>query len=218
MRSIAIVVEGQTEEQFVSRVLQPFVGHGTVLQPIVGHTKRTARGTHRGGAAWKHYRRQISKLVAEPHWAMVTTMIDFYAYPRDAPGWGDCHGGEAHDRECVTRRERLMSEDICAPRFRPFLMLHEFETLVVAAVAVTPGVVDDPQAAEALSSLVDGFGGEPERINDGPETAPSKRVQDAVRMYSKVQDGVAILEETDFRAVLSLCPHFSSWVADLREA
>ena len=38
MRSVAIVVEGRTEERFVEEILQVFVGNDVWLRPIVAHT------------------------------------------------------------------------------------------------------------------------------------------------------------------------------------
>lgn len=50
MRSVAIVVEGRTEERFVEEILQVFVGNDVWLRPIVAHTKRIAgRKAKRGG-------------------------------------------------------------------------------------------------------------------------------------------------------------------------
>lgn len=49
---VAVLVEGQTEETFVRRVLQPHIGWSVYLTPIVVHTSRAADGTaQRGGGS-----------------------------------------------------------------------------------------------------------------------------------------------------------------------
>ena len=84
---VVLLVEGQTEEAFVKRVLQPHIGFDAAyLTPIVVHTSRAADGSaFRGGGGWAHYNRHLQTLLSQPHWSLVTTLIDYYGYPADAP-------------------------------------------------------------------------------------------------------------------------------------
>lgn len=214
MRQVAVVVEGQTEAAFISQVLAPRLGPEILLHPMLVKTRVTARGADRGGGSWTPYRKQIATLVHQSHWDLVTTMIDFYGYPRDAPG-RDCHPpGEHRDpTACAAGRVQAMSADI-EGSWLPFLVLHEFESLVIAAGSRQDAVLGDPDAPARFDRLIREAGGV-ERINDGPDTAPSKRVAQILPRYRKAQDAVAILESAPLDDVLTVCPTLRQWIDHL---
>jgi hypothetical protein len=56
----------------------------------------------------------------------------------------------------------------------------------------------------------------PELINDGPTTAPSKRIIALFPGYEKVTSGVRILRRIGLPTLCSTCPHFGEWIARLR--
>lgn len=215
---IVLLVEGPTEEAFVKRVLQPHIGYDSAyLTPIVVHTSRAANGSaRRGGGSWGHYRRHLLTLLSQPHWTIVTTLIDFYGYPSDAPKCS-CSGQHVQPACVASREDAIRATFPSDQRFMPFLALHEFETLVIAAGATSADVLGNADAARTFKALVHQNSGNAEHINNGPSTAPSKRVADALVGYSKVQDGVAILED-GLGPALSLTPRFRDWVAILQSA
>ena len=51
----------------------------------------------------------------------------------------------------------------------------------------------------------------PEDIDDGIETAPSKRLLDAIN-YKKGSSVVFPLKEIGVEAMREKCPHFNSWI------
>ncbi|WJX99712.1 DUF4276 family protein [Curtobacterium sp. 458] len=212
---IALVVEGQTEEAFVNLVMRPLAARsGVFLTPIVVHTSRAADGqARRGGGLWKHYERHLRNLLAQPHWTRVTTMIDYYAFPSDGPA---CKCGGPHRQPtCVEEIEKGMVDLVGSdPRFAPFVMLHEFETLVIAAGSLSGDVFGDSSIVREFQSMVDFYDGNAEMINDGPSTAPSKRVLQVLPDYDKVRDGVALIEP-NLEAALGLTPRFLAWFEEL---
>lgn len=214
MRQIAIVVEGQTEAAFVTQILDVALGEDFFLTPIITHTKRTARGTHRGGGGWTGYREHLRRLISQPHWGLVTTMIDFYAYPTDAPGHG-CHAVGAHEAHaCVETRAEAMRAELPG-EWLPFIMLYEFETLVLAAGSQMPAVLGDSTVPSVFDRIVREAGGA-ERVNAGPQTAPSKRVAQVIPGYRKAIDGIDIIRGCGLQQVREECPHFSTWIDRLR--
>ncbi|MGW9630235.1 DUF4276 family protein [Agromyces sp. NPDC055520] len=215
-RPIAILVEGQTEEAFVNQILQPHLGDSAWLTPIVVHTSRAADGTaRRGGGSWNHYDRMLRPLIAQPHWSLVTTLLDFYGYPSDAP---QCSCVSHHAQPaCIESREQAIADSLpYSATFRPYVALHEFETVVIAAGAASPNVLGSSSAAKSFREMIAAHNGDAEQINNGPETAPSKRVAGVLDSYSKVRDGIAILEN-NFDAALCVTPRLRDWVERLRD-
>jgi Domain of unknown function (DUF4276) len=212
VRRIAILVEGQTEEQFVSRVMQPYLDARSArvwLTPIVVETSRTAAGLKsRGGGTWKNYQRYLSDLMGQSHWSEIGLLIDYYAYPRDAPG-ADVKGSPPERHHQILK---ALSANYSDQRFVPGVAFHEFETWVIAAAMKRRDLLGEPEPAQALQSLVDEFGGNVELINDGPRTAPSKRVLEAWPRYSKIRDGVELIAEAGLDSVADRCPTPADWL------
>ena len=133
MKLIAVLVEGQTEEQFVDRVLQPYLNptsdvDGVWLQPIVVTTSRTPAGNKvHGGGAWKHYDTNLRLLMGQQHWFRIGLLLDYYAYPKDAPGASAGGSGRARHQALLT----ALAEEYPDRRFVPGVALHEFETWVI---------------------------------------------------------------------------------------
>lgn len=218
MQQIAVVVEGQTEGQFISTVLAPHLWNFDIyLAPMVVTTSVAASGTRtRGGGGWIGYRKQIKNLLGQSHWRLVTTMIDFYAYPSDAPGF-NCPRPHTQ-RPCVRQRAEAMAADFADQRFAPFVMLHEFETLVFAAGIDQPAVLGDVGLPSKLREEAGANADDVELINDSPNTAPSKRVARLWPGYKKPFDGVSVIEQAGIPAVASRCPGFASWLTRLESA
>jgi hypothetical protein len=217
VKLVAILVEGQTEEQFVDRVLQPYLNpdcrsDGVWLQPIVVTTSRTPAGSKaRGGGGWKHYDRNLNVLLGQSHWFRVGLLLDYYAYPRDAPGAQAAGRGRIRHRLLV---EALATEYKDA-RFVPGVALHEFETWVIAAAIDRPEILGERAPAQRLQAVVREFSGDVELINDGQQTAPSKRVLDAWPGYSKTIDGIDAVLDAGLDRVLMHCPALRDWVERL---
>lgn len=214
-RRIAIVVEGQTEEAFVNRVLQPHLGFDTAyLCPIVVHTSHDGYGrAHRGGGTWTHYEGLLRKLLAQPHWSVITTLIDFYGLPEHTPAC-TCDGSHI-TASCATSREAAIHESLGGdPRFKPHIVAHEFETLIFAAAAESDEFLGDAGAAAQLRRMVDDHDGNAELINGGNRTAPSKRLLKLLPSYDKVRDSVTVLEDR-LDTALQHAPRFAQWTASL---
>ncbi len=52
----------------------------------------------------------------------------------------------------------------------------------------------------------------PELLNDGSETAPSKRLTKLIVGYQKTLHGPLIAEETGIERIRKKCPRFSQWI------
>lgn len=216
MRRVHILVEGQTEEIVVRDVIAPELVPDIWLQPVLLTTKRPAAGSsHKGGVStWAKIEKDIRLLLRDSSASHVTTLLDYYGLPSDAPGMATRPSSTAYER--VAHVEEQMRLAIGDSRFVPHLVLHETETWVFAAAQQLGELLGDAALAAALvKQVLDA--GSPELINDGPSTAPSKRLVAAYPAYNKTQDGPLAIAELGLPALRSQCPHLDRWLQRLLE-
>lgn len=212
MKQVILLVEGQTEEALVRDILAPAALTRTVyLQSAIVKTSATPAGSRRGGGTWKHYDTLLRTFLSQPHWHKVGVLIDYYGYPPGAPA-RDAHGASALRQQAQVNALRKTYAD---PRFRPLVVLHEIEALVLAAIQAGQGDgVLSPQALARLRADIKRAGG-PELVNDGQNTSPSKRLLRADPDYLKTVTGPRLIADAGLRAILERCPVFATWWEDL---
>ncbi len=208
-----VLVEGQTEETFIKRVLGPHLAAANVfLTPILAATKRVKEGRKfKGGVTrYESVRKDLVRLLNDRAAAAVTTMIDYYGLPEDFPGLAALPAGASCYQRVVFLEEALRS-DFDHPRFRPYLSLHEFEALLLTAPLEIGGVLLETSAMEELAREVCSFPS-PEEIDDGPYTHPAARILKQAPAYRKALHGPLVVERIGLPALRRSCPHFNAWV------
>lgn len=211
MKRLYIVVEGQTEELFVNRVLAPYLLASQQLHsvtPIPIHRGNGARG---GMVNYECLRRDVLRLLGESDAPIVSSLIDFFRCP-ETPGKEIWDKATNHLQE-VELREAEIGRDIGNERFIPYIQLHEFEALLFSSDASFGDLFSEKEAKE-LSELVAQYPN-PEEINTTPEGAPSKRLQAIVPDYRKTVHGDLIAEAIGIEVILERCPRFRAWVERL---
>ena len=218
-----IIAEGQTEERFVRHTLAEHLGYFQISTDVraVMTSRDKRRGTvHRGGLiSYQKARKDIQIWLKEDRHpeARFTTMFDFYALPSDFPGYKEAEK-TADPYQKIELLEESFQEDIHDPRFMPYIQLHEFEALVLA----DPGKLgneyfEHDEAIRTLQDILQKSDGNPELINDQPETAPSKRILRCIPEYDKVSIGADLAGENGIDFLKRQCPHFRSWVQSLEQ-
>ena len=212
-----VLVEGQTEEAFIKRVLEPHLRQFQVWTvPFIVQTSRTADGQkRRGGGHWRHWAKDLKRLSAEHPGGDVrfTTLFDLYGLPDDFPEIS------LHVSPNSTQRahdlETAMANVIGDWRLIPYLQRHEFEALVLAGLSKL-SLLLDPSDQPGLNQLVAEIGATPpEEVNDGATTAPSKRLLRHLPSYRKPVHGPLVVEATGLDQLRARCPRFHAWVARL---
>jgi len=111
--------------------------------------------------------------------------------------------------------EEEIFKDIGCNNFIPNLMLHEFECLLF----VRPDILSQHYqcSIDAFNSLKAAReqAETPEHIDDGKETAPSKRIIKAIPGYSKILSGTTVTQDIGIDNIRKECRHFSSWIDKL---
>lgn len=214
-RRLHLLVEGPTEQAIVVTVIQPYLESvDWLVTSSILATKRPACGAaHRGGVtSWAKLEREIRRLLRDSGLAVLSTVIDYYGLPDDVPGMSTRPSAGARQR--VEHVERAVGNVIRDPRFVPHLTLHESESWVFAAARQLGDLYGDQDLAARLMADSAAAGG-PELVNDGPSTAPSKRLL-AYRMgYAKVVDGPLAVGELGLPALRARCPHLDRWLSAL---
>lgn len=215
MRHLHILCEGQTEEMIASDLLASrFVGADAYVTWSVLTTKRPAGGpAFKGGvSAWSKLERELRLLLHDSSTTVLTTLLDYYAFPAEAPGMADRPHGSPHER--VSHVESALAKSVGDIRFVPHLVLHETETWVLADCRRLGEVMGEPGPAAELQRIVHLESG-PELVNDGVDTAPSKRIINAYPQYAKTIDGPLVIAEAGLDAIRNICPHADDWLREL---
>ncbi len=217
MKRLIIVVEGDTEKEFVDKVLSPYLYAKGLLSVNCFKIKHTKGGLTK----YQHLKTDLINCVYESN-VLVSTLIDFYALPKDFPKYEEA-------KTIVNRTDRLaflekaIVEDIEAekensfPNLLPYIQLHEFEALVFSSIEAIKSLYSNEDAKfNELEQIIAAYPN-PEDINDSPRTAPSKRLKNSQLIigYNKVNDGIMIIEEAGIDTVLRKCPRLNNWVETL---
>lgn len=218
MKRAHILVEGQTEETFVRQVLAPhLLAFELHLNPVLATTKRTKSGSKfRGGVSrYGKLKGDLRRLLGDTGVVVVTTMLDYYGLPDDSPGVDTLPATTSGNRR-VAHLEEAMKKDLVHPRFLPYLSLHEFEALLLAAPQQIGEVLRRKDAFRELESAIEQVAS-PEEIDDGPTTHPAERIARCAPGYRKALHGPQIAQLIGLETLRRRCPHFADWVARLEE-
>jgi hypothetical protein len=215
---LCILVEGQTEEGFAKHVLGPHLeARGIWIFPQIVETSRDRFGRkRRGGGDWSKWRKDLLRLTGGQRGADVrfTTMFDLYGLPEGFPGVAE-HGSERDTKQRADLLEAALAADIDDRRLIPYLQRHEFEALVLAGLDALEDVLDlrERRGVATLKGVVTASA--PEDVDDGPQTAPSKRLEASVPSYRKEVHGPLVVEATGLAKLRAACPRFDAWVSKL---
>ena len=217
MNRVHIIVEGQTEETFVCEVLAPALRKRNVDPSacLIGE------GGHKGGdVSYTRARHDVVRLLKGDRRAYCTTMFDFFRLSPEFPRKAIV--GPPSTVSKASMVEEAFFEDIAETlgdnwvpcRFIPYIQMHEFEGLLFSDTAAFARGIYRPDLMSALTQIREPFE-TPEDIDDGPQTAPSKRVLALYPGYDKVAWGTLAALEVGLDAIRRECPHFAQWLARL---
>jgi hypothetical protein len=215
-------VEGQTEQEYVNRVLKPHLaGFGVqVMGPVLAASGRRHQHVFRGGGRrYQPMRNDLGNLLRQDARAdaRFTTMFDLYALYDGFPGWDEAEKQRHIPRERILTLEKAFAADVNDPRFTPHIQLHEFETILLCEPGYLALVYENADAGiAALRAAVDAATS-PELVNDGEATAPSKRIIAQFPQYQRHKKavGAELAECVGIETTRRLCIHFDRWLKTL---
>ena len=196
MIRLAIVAEGETEGEFVRSLLAPhLLGRGVIATaPLLG-----------GGVSIDRLAREMANCASQ--FERVTSLVDLYRFR----GGDGASAGELErrvDGEIAHRLRRGSNPE----HVFTYIQQHEFEALLfshVEAFALLPSA--GKQGLRQLRRVTTA----PEDIDDGVNSAPSKRIEAALPRYEKVTDGAKVAEAIGLERIRGACPRFGGWLTRL---
>ena len=221
MIRLHITTEGQTELDFAKRVLAPHLGKFNIVVDarcvLTSKDNRFSREYRGGVVCYEKAKRDILawlKQDCHPE-CRFTTMFDLYGLPNDFPGYDKA----AIQQDPYTRVKHLedsLAADIDSEEFIPYIQLHEFEALILAnPQSLGWEYLEHDRQIKNITSMVGQQN--PELINDGQETAPSKRILKEIPEYDKATAGVAVVKKIGLQVLREKCRHFNEWLTRLEQ-
>ena len=216
------IVEGQTEARFVNQVLAPHLAELSIVADA-----RRVQTSHKGGVKYSggvsNYelpKRDILRWMRGDRGtdARFTTMFDLYGLPSEFPGYSDATL-IADPYEKVRAIEDAFGTDINDWRFIPYIQLHEFEALILSAPEqLSARFRNRDDGIRRLAALSAQFES-PEHIDDGVDTAPSKRIIREIPEYDgrKASDGPIVAANIGLPTLRQKCAHFGEWIDRLEQ-
>ena len=217
-----ITAEGQTEERFVKDTLSAYLGNyniSTDVRPV--RTSKDKFKTYRGGLInYEKAKKDIQTWLKEDsnQETRFSTMFDLYALPNNFPGYKEAERiTDPYKR--VNFLEEKFKDDIKDYRFIPYIQLYEFEALVLAKPRnLEIEYFEHEKEIKELEKLLKSKNNNPELINDGKKTAPSKRLIKLIPEYknNKVNVGASVANINGINFLKEQCPHFGEWIQKLK--
>ena len=195
MIRLGISVEGQTEEAFVKGVLADLLRQSDVepFPILIGRARSSGQGG--GNVSVQRLTKEIVNL--HRSFDAVTSLVDFYGF-RDR--------GEPTVEALEDRLIQEIEPKIQYARWvMPYVQKYEFEGLLFSEVEAfrVIGETANPNI-ERLLTFRQQFS-TPEEINDDPNGAPSKRIEEAVSGYRKRLHGVMVARATGLPKIRAEC-------------
>lgn len=215
MRDLYIIVEGETEEEFVKRLLMPYLYSRGLACHIQAILVFVSGGGH-GHSNTEHFLNTIEPVLYLRGEPVITSLLDFFRFPRKQASFAACAALAIAVAQADCLQDALFTavQGIRPYRhFLPYVQLHEFEALLFADAA--GHALHHPRIAADVAAVIAAHPA-PEDINSRPEWAPSKRLESIYQShhqtYRKGADAVDVAELIGMERLLERCPRFSAWV------
>lgn len=216
--NLMILTEGATESKFVKEILAPYLSN---KQIYASPTMLAKPGQKGGDVKFARAIRDIGNYLKQGSDVYVTTFIDYYGLNKDWPGF-EAAKRTKEPTQIANALNKATQETISqqygelnqTKRFIPFVAVHEYEALLFSYPEMLAKELKVKEA-EILKIVRDC--GEPERINNSAQTAPSKRIINLCPKYEnmKTVTGIAIAKAIGVEKMREKCPVFNHWLTSL---
>ncbi|MFA5330392.1 MAG: DUF4276 family protein [Prolixibacteraceae bacterium] len=211
MRGLYILGEGPTEEQFVNEILRSYFSNRGIYD-VRCILMETSPGNKGGDVSYQRYKHNAENLLKREQDIIVTSLVDFFRLNSDFPKYQEGQQKYQDKIQRVGFLENAILDDIQSPRFIPYIQLHEFEGLLFSSNDGFEYIPDIPDKNRIQLQNAVNVHGNPELLNDGALTAPSKRLESLIPGYQKTFHGPLIAEVITIEKILERCERFRTWI------
>lgn len=217
MIRVHVICEGQTEELFVNELLSPaFWPKGIQLVPsLVG------KPGHKGGNfKFERLQTDVRNRLLSDRTSYCTTFFDYYGLPESFPGKAASNALTVPEQkagavqQAMTDRLQVNLGGDAMRRFVPFVQMYEFEALLFSDPQAFATGIDRLELVDRLEKISSSFDS-PEHINDSPQTAPSKRIEQLIPGYEKPLVGALAAKAIGLEKMRAECLLFDAWLESL---
>jgi hypothetical protein len=206
-------VEGPTEKFFIADILAPYLAEkGVYMTPII-ISKPGQRG---GDVKFARVKNDIALHLKQRRDTYLTLFVDYYGLKSDWPGFEEAKRQSTPNRkadkinsETAAQVYLLLGTRGSDRRFIPYVAMHEIEALLFSEPHILAEQLSVPQAK--IDKIITECG-EPENIDDSPDTAPSRRLEGLSGRFKKTSSGIAIAKAIGLTKMRASCPVFNRWL------
>ena len=194
MVRVAISVEGLTEERFIKMVMAPHLENlGIYATPL-------PLGRKGGDVSLPRIKKDLNQMAN--NFDNVTTLYDFYGFR-----------GKTRGETKTSLEQKIMDCVASALRHKiiPYIQMYEFEGILFSSPEAMENNIYQNGLADWAKDILAQHGHDPEKINDSPHTAPSKRLLSRAN-YIKTVHGPDIAKETGLPLLRQKCAGFNEWL------
>lgn len=192
MVRIGISVEGTTEERFVDMVLSPYLVQKQIyVTPI----------SMGGDVKLDRVRSELKKMANS--FDYITTFYDFYGFKGKL---------EEDTKDSLEQKMLDHAHKSIQAKLIPYVQMYEFEGLLFSCPTAMFDTLHQPNSKINIENwagnILSQFESDPEKINDSPQTAPSKRLENNTN-YRKTTHGPNIAKQIGVQKLREKCAGFN---------
>ena len=215
---VVALVEGPTEVIFIKSLLSHYLARKKVY---ITPTILTKPGQNGGDVRFARAKNDIERHLKQRKETWLTLLVDYYGIKSDWPGYQKSKRetqpvSKARVMNEATRKQvnELFGDQDSERRFISYVSMFEFEALLFsdAKILAQKLNVRSKEVERILSRC-----GEPEKINDQVQSAPSKRLEALSGRFKKTTTGINIAREIGIDKMRESCPIFDDWITKLEK-
>ena len=223
--TVEVVVEGPTENLFIKNVLAPYWAlRGIFISSPKIRTRideRSGKVFTGGDIRFPRVAKQVGNFLKQRQNIIVASFVDYYGI-KDWPSLETIN--QNHSPRDIARIlnqaaleyiQQNYPETCPQNRYFPYIAVHEFEALLFSNASIMSKHLHIP--SKKIEDVIQECGN-PESINNGSETAPSKRLDKWTNgQYGKTTTGISIAEEIGIESMRQQCPLFDEWLTSIEQ-
>lgn len=215
--NVIAIVEGRTEQIFIEELLAPYLA---VKNIYINATQASKPGQKGGDVCFERVQKDIGLHLKQRSDTYITTLLDYYG-TKSWPGLNKVPS-RSNPQEIsqiitiatIEKVNTLYEKYRSSVRFIPYIAIHEFEALLFSDKTILAKAlsVNETKISAILQEC-----GQPEAINNSPNTAPSKRLASLTErgIFAKTTLGIKIARDTGIPCIRKKCPLFDTWLHQL---